>query len=174
MNPRVLMLAAVLLPRLMGAPPSATERELKAVYLFQFSQFVEWPASAFADRSEPFVIGLLGPDQLEDVLHEIVRGERAAGRPIEVRRVATKAEAARCQILYVAPGGVPPPWSGPDHPPVLLVGETEEFLRAGGVMRFHMTGNRVRLHINLPAAQRAGLSVSSKLLRIAAKVEPVP
>lgn len=158
-------------PGLLLGQAAVTERELKAAYLFQFSQFTEWPATAFGGADAPFVIGLLGRSALAEVLTELVRGERAAGHPIEVRQLASAAEAVHCHIVYIAPEAMSAQQFAADGRPVLLVGESDDFLRQGGAVRFVRSDSRIRLHINHTSAQRRGLTLSSKLLRIAAKVE---
>ncbi len=57
------------------------------MFLFYFSQFVDWPAAAFADERSPIVIGVLGDDPFDGALDQAVAGERVNGRPIIVRRL---------------------------------------------------------------------------------------
>lgn len=157
---------AGLIPR---SPAAPSELELKAVYLFQFSQFVEWPKSAFASPDAPFVIGVVGSDPFGGALEQLVRGEKAAGRPIVVRHLAAPTAISGCQIVYWGPDALGP--AADKDRPVLTVGEADDFLRTGGMIRFVRSRNRVRLHINVAAAQTVGLGLSSKLLGIAEKVE---
>lgn len=144
---------------------AAPEYAIKAVYLYQFTNFVVWPERDFDAASSPFVIGILGPDPFHGALEEVVRGARVGGHPIVVRHLDDPAEASRCQILYVDPRDDRDvrgrKWKA------LTVGETSEFLDDGGIVRFVTKNGRVRLQINLSAAKAAGLSMSSQLLRIA-------
>ena len=153
---------------------TATENELKAAYLFQFSQFVAWPESAWRDPDRPFVIGIVGESPLEPVLNRMIQGEQAAGRPIEIRRLAPTADARGCQILYFPPGREIALPADLGLLPILTVGEAENFLGSGGVIRFKLSHNRIKLHINLAEAESRRLAFSSKLLRIADKVERRP
>jgi hypothetical protein len=114
------------------------------------------------------VIGVHAHDALADLLEKVVAGEKAGGRAIEVRRLRGPEDAPGCQLAYL-PGEAP--WAALRAGAVLTVGETEEFWRGGGVIRFVFLRNRVRLHINLDAAREQGLSLTSKLLRIAERVE---
>ena len=90
---RSLRAFAVVATLLAAAPalPAPSEYQVKAVFLYNFSRFVEWPASAFAGPDAPFVVGVFGHDPFGADLDEIVRGETAAGRPLIVRRVRTAA-----------------------------------------------------------------------------------
>lgn len=153
---------------------TSAENDLKAVYLFQFSQFVAWPESAWSDPDKPFVIGIVGESPVEPVLSQIVQGESAAGRRIATRRVDQAGDADGCHILYFPPGAVVSLPADLHLRPVLTVGEDEDFLDSGGVIRFRLSNNRIKLHINLPMAQSRRLTISSKLLRIAERVERAP
>ena len=79
----------------------ATEYRVKAVFLFNFAQFVDWPADAFADSAAPFVIGVLGSDPFGELLDQTVLGEQLRGRPFEVRRYHTVDEITACHILFI-------------------------------------------------------------------------
>lgn len=161
-----LLLAMLPLARTQGAAP--TEYELKAVFLFNFSQFVDWPAAAFADSNSPLVIGVLGHDPFGSALDEIVRGETVNGRPLAVQRYATVEEVDTCHILFVDRserdrlGRILGLLKGRS---ILTVGDFEGFTLRGGIVRFMTVGNKIKLRINLGAAQSANLTISSKLLR---------
>lgn len=148
-----------------AAGPS--EYQVKAVFLFNFTQFVEWPASAFDSPTSPLIIGVLGNDPFDAALDEAVAGEAVNGRPIEVRRFATVEEVDRCHILFI---NIPEPQLASAletlrNRHVLTVGDSHDFARAGGVIEFETVGNKIRLRINLDAAKQADLSISSKLLK---------
>lgn len=161
------------------APVAAAEQapskefQVKAVFLYHFAQFVEWPAHAFENPESPLVIGVLGLDPFGSFLDELVRGEKVNGREIVVERYRWVGEIDRCHILFV---------SGSEGPrveqiartlrprSVLTVCDWEGFAREGAIVRLVMERSRVRLRINLDAAKAAGLTISSKLLRSAQTV----
>jgi len=148
------------------AAPSA--EEVKAAFIFHFTQFVEWPPQTFDGPDAPFVIGVLGDGSITEALTVMVHGERLGRHPVEIRRLRSPDDAAGCQIVYVA---------GDDNSlfraarlrgePVLTVGESDDFIAAGGMIEFFIEHNRVRLRINLAAARSSSLQISSKLLRVA-------
>ncbi len=151
------------------ASETAPEYQVKAVFLFNFAQFVEWPADAFADAKAPLVIGVLGDDPFGDYLDKLVQGEKVGQRPLQVRRFARAAEITGCHILFVSPGfddfeRVAASLRGRS---VLTVGDRDNFSRLGGMVRFVTVNGKIRLRINVVAAQEAGLLISSKLLRSA-------
>ena len=151
-----------------AAPPAPTEAQLKAVFLFNFAQFVEWPETAFPDERAPLVIGVLGDDPFGAYLDELVKNEQVGERPLVVRRYRRPQEAGGCHILFVGRNqAVHFDRLGAELPDrtVLTVGDTDTFNRLGGMVRFVNEGGKIRLRINVEAAKAAGLTISSKLLR---------
>jgi len=155
------------------AAPTASEVQLKAAFIFHFTQFISWPAHTFEDPNAPFVIGIVGDEPIDEALTEMVRGERVDGHPLQVRRLSRPADAANCQIVYSSGDGEEKFRAARFHgEPVLTVGETEGFLQSGGMIEFITEHNHVKLRINLPAAKAASLQISSKLLRVAQVLSP--
>ncbi len=160
-----------------ASPPAAAppEYRIKAVFLFNFAQFVEWPAGAFHDAQAPLVIGVLGEDPFGADLDEAVRGERIGGRALVVRRYRRVEDIGECQILFI---------SGSEADrlekilarlqgrSLLTVGDADNFNRLGGMVRFVTVNNKIRLRINVEAAKAAELVISSKLLRPAMVYNP--
>lgn len=166
------VLLAPLLAVLGAAPTTAApvpEYDLKAAFVFRFTQFVEWPDSALSRTEGPFLIGVLGDDPFGQALDRMVAGESVSGRPVAIWRGHDLDEAARCRILFV---GSPPREDLPailqrlDGHAVLTVGEAEDFTACGGMIGFALRGNRVELSLNPRAAEASGLVISSKLLRL--------
>jgi hypothetical protein len=146
------------------------EYELKAVFLFNFAQFVEWPATAFEGPESPLIIGVLGPDPFGASLEEAIRGETVQGRAIEIRRFTRADEIVTCHILFVGRTdgtGLEGVLTQLKFRPILTVGEAEAFARTGGMIGFVSERNRIRLRINRGAADAANLLLSSRLLRSA-------
>jgi hypothetical protein len=151
-----------------AAVAAPTEYQVKAVFLFNFSQFVDWPPQAFSDARAPLVIGVLGADPFGADLDEVVRGETVNGRPLLVRRFRRVEEIKDCHILFI--GGserarLEQILQALQGRSILTVSDDEDFARRGGMIRFTTDKNRIRLGVNLEAAVTAGLTISSKLLR---------
>ena len=157
-----------------GSPEPVGEYQLKAVFLFQFTQFVEWPTQAFAAAQSPLVIGVLGDDPFGPYLDEVVHDERIRGHPIEVRRYARIEQVERCHILFIS-ASERAHWAtifaalrGRN---VLTVSDVGGFARSDGIVLFAMRDGRIRLKVNVAAARAASLTISSKLLRSADIIE---
>ncbi len=152
-----------------AAVPSA-EYQLKAIFLFNFAQFVEWPSRAVAGELAPFVIGVLGDDPFGAYLDETVRGERIANHPIVVRRYRRAEEVTGCHVLFISRSEIAQMGqivAGFKGQSILTVGDVDDFNRLGGIVRFVTEQGKIRLRIDVQAAQSAGLKISSKLLRSA-------
>jgi hypothetical protein len=152
------------------------ETQLKAVLLYNLTQFVEWPGSAFSGSNAPLVIGILGQDAFGRVLDDTVRGEKYNSRPIVVRRCLKVEEAIGCQILFISSSEsakVPEILPQLKGRAILTVGDFDGFVRAGGMVRFSKSPqDKIRLKINADATKAAELSVSGKLLRVAEIIHP--
>jgi hypothetical protein len=155
-----------------AAAQASREYDLKAVFLYNFVTFVDWPKGA-VPGGQPFVIGILGQDPFGRALDEVVAGEKFNGLPLQLRRCRTVEEARSCHILFISgseAARLPAILQELRGRPVLTVADGPQFLEAGGMIAFS-TEARIQLHISPAAAQRAGLQVSSKLLRVAKVVE---
>lgn len=141
------------------------EYQVKASYLYNFMQFVEWPVDALA-ASARFNVCVVGLGRFGRALAPL-EDERVQGRQVAVRALERAADARTgvCHILFVAGGksAEAPPLQGG----MLTVGETPGFLARGGMINLVEVRGRIRFEVNAEAAERAGLTVSSRLLRLA-------
>jgi hypothetical protein len=162
------LLLALCLGAGVGYAAGPREYEVKAVFLFNFSQFVDWPDGAFGDERSPLVIGVLGEDPFGAALDEAVRGETVNGRPLAVRRYEKVEDVDACHILFIdrtQREQLERILDTLTARSCLTVSDAENFATAGGIIQFVTIDNRIRLQINLDAAKLANLTISSKLLR---------
>jgi YfiR/HmsC-like len=167
-----LLRSVLILLLLLVLPAGAQELEypLKAAFLFNFVKFVEWPADAFAGERSPLAICVYGTDPFGDTLDNVVRGETVGERGLIVQRPDALEDLRDCHVLFVSRSErsrLPEVLSRVQGAPVLTVGDTDGFLKAGGVINFVLEENKVRFQINPEAAERSQLKISSKLLRLA-------
>lgn len=147
--------------------------DLKAVFLFNFAQFVDWPPEAFTNGESPIVIGILGEDPFGKSLDQVVRGEKVRDRKLVVRRFSRVEDIGACHILFISRSEserIVPILANLKGKPVLTVGEFEGFATSGGMVRFLIDQNKIRLRINKDAVNAAGLTMSSKLLKAAHEI----
>lgn len=154
-----------------AAVPTTTiqeEYQLKAVFLFNFLQFVDWPATSFTDASSPFYVCVLGNDPFGHQLDDVMAGERLEGRPIVIERHEDVTDTSRCHLIFIAQDSVTRRQHSLEslqNKSVLTVSDADNFANEGGVIELDVQNNHIKLLVNLQAASEAQLRVSSKLLR---------
>lgn len=153
-----------------------TEYQVKAAYLFNFGRFVKWPETSGSVRGT-FAICVIGSDPFGSVLDSTVSGEHLDGKKVVVKRIASPSDALSCQILYIS-NSEEAKWSSIastlGRAPVLTVSDISGFTEHQGMVQFIVSNDRVRFQVNLSAAQKAGLSMSSELLKVATSVKGQP
>jgi hypothetical protein len=162
---------------LLSVSPSAhsqneesAEYTVKLAFLYNFTKFVEWPPDTYRDPGAPLVICVVGHDPFRQDLEGELRTRIVGGHPVEVRTLKPNDKLNMCQIVFVpvtekeqADRIV----RGLKGSRTLTVGEIQGFAVLGGIINLTVEGNSVRFEINLLAAERAGLKISSRLLSIA-------
>jgi|1186.fasta_scaffold45440_2 hypothetical protein len=150
-------------------PQGPTEAQVKAAYLYNFGKFVRWQAPAEADS---FDICVLGKDPFGPALTHTVAGERIQGTRIVARDLPSIAEASKCRILFISKSEesrMKPILAGAKGNP-LTVSDIPGFAEHGGMIGLVDIGGKIRFEVNLRAVNRAGITVSSELLKVAIKV----
>lgn len=146
------------------------EYELKAAILYNLSRFVEWPPSVYADSQAPTVLCVLGQDPFGDSLETLGQKHDASGRTVSIRRLKNEDGIRECQMLYISTSqrkAVSQILSRLKGLSVLTVGEMSHFAAQGGIIQFTLEDKQVRFEINLDAASRTDLKISSRLLMLA-------
>jgi hypothetical protein len=157
----------------LAAPPGAAppaERDVKAAFLCHFPSYVEWPAGTFAAPTDPIVVGVLWEDPFGPALDALVRNRSVGGRPLVVRRLSRIEDARGVHVLYVGtadPLEVAGVLSHLEGRAILTVADGERLAERGAVVNFRLEEQKVRFDINVAAAERAGLKLSSQLLKLA-------
>ncbi|MFQ5639976.1 MAG: YfiR family protein [bacterium] len=152
----------------------ATEYGIKAAFVFNFAKFVDWPDEAFVDATQPIVIGVVGRDPFGLNLVQTVRGKTVKGRNLVVKRFTRIEDLDFCNILYISSSEkkrMTRIFKKIKDSSVLTIGETKGFAYEGGMIHLFNMDNKVRFEINVKTAERAGLKISSRLLKLAKIVE---
>jgi hypothetical protein len=154
----------------LSAQVPSHEYQLKAAFLFNFTQFVEWPGSSFATDDAPWVIGVLGENPFNTYLEEIVSGEKINGHRVTVNYYKNTDEIKSCHILYI---NLPDAkkqelaLAGLEKRNILTVSDFPSFPQYGGMIRLFTRDNKIKIQVNLEASKAANLVISSKLLKLA-------
>lgn len=154
---------------------AAPEYQVKAAFLFNFSQFVSWPPRAFASATSPIVIAVLGRNPFGSDLIAIVRGERVGEHPLIVRQYGDVSEVDRCHILFIdrsESARLPHILAALRGRNILTVSDIDGSARTGVMIDLVRDDQHIRMEINNVAARASGLTISSDLLRLARIVGP--
>ena len=151
----------------------SAEVRIKAAFLYRFGEFVQWPPAAFAGPDSPFVIGVLGADEVGAELEQVVADRKIQGRSVTVRRLRRGESTAGLHVLFVGQAEsarLQDILSATRGQAVLTVTEGDNGLAAGSMINFVAAEEKVRFDVALPAAERGQLKISSRLLGVARKV----
>jgi hypothetical protein len=170
-----LVAACYVLPHAHAQQQAYSEDEVKAAFLYHFGTYVEWPAPANA-ATDPITIAVLGAAGVVDQLERFLPDREIQGRPVTVRQLDTVDDLAGDEILFIGPelnARLSDLIESVGQRPILVVSDAQDGLDHGAMVNFQLVGERVRFEISLPAAQNAGLMLSSRLLSAALRVETV-
>lgn len=151
-----------------GSPSG--EYQVKAAFLYNFAKFVDWPPNSFPDEKTPIALCIFRYDPFGGALDDIIRGKNIDNRRFVARRINEMEELKACQIVFVSAREdklLPEILNNLKGVNALVVGEGGNFAERGGEIQFYLENNRMRFSVNVDAVQRAGLSISSKLLALA-------
>lgn len=166
-----LALALVAWPALRSA--AADEDAVKAAFVYRFLRFVRWPEGALGEG--PVRLCVLGAPAVGEALEAIRARHAVDGRPLALRRLPAPARASGCHVVFVgaeAEAQLPELLGALGRRPVLTVGDLPGFAGQGGMIGLLQAGGRLRFAIDRGAAERAGLGLSARLLRLATEVRP--
>jgi hypothetical protein len=160
----------------------SAEYLIKAGFIYNFANLVQWPSSSFAQPDSPIVIVILGEDHFGTTLDRALDGKKVSARSFVIKRAKSVSELQRvlgpqkdCQILYVSASEMPHLSDAIQMlkgVPVLTIGETPGFARNGGIINLILEDNKVRFEVNVAAAKEADLNISSRLLALARIIQP--
>jgi hypothetical protein len=174
-------------PKAVADSTPSQEYQVKAAFLYNFLQFVDWPEEKFADSNEPIIIGVIGNDPFGNAFEPIV-SKKVKGRAVVIKRFNGLEELkksvekdklreietlTKCHLLFICSSEQKNLKeiidTVKDHS-VLTVGEMEGFLESGGIINWFVEEKKIRFEINTAAAERAKLKIRSNLLRLAKRV----
>lgn len=147
-----------------------SEDQVMAAFLLNFARYVEWPKDAFDRGDTPVTICMMGSKDFGEVVSRTVSGKTVDDRPVAIDQPKSLGETDGCHIVFIgrnfaeSPGATVAALGGSS---VFSVADQEGFASAGGIANFYRDGNRIRFEINPDAAKKAGLKISSQLLRLA-------
>jgi hypothetical protein len=175
----LITIAIVILPSLglqAHAQDSSVSSEylIKAGFIYNFANLVQWPVNAFAQPDSPIVIGILGEDPFGTVLDRVLAGKRVNSRVFLVKRLKSVVDLKECHILFVSSLEIAHLAEAihlAKGMPILTIGEIPGFAKRGGIINLVLEDNKVHFEVNVEAAKEADLTISSRLLALARIVQ---
>jgi len=174
---QLMMLAVILtgmaFPATFGRCLEGTEDQIKGAMMVNFIKFIQWPDHVTEQTGGKLTIGIFGRDSFGQTLDHL-EGRTIGDYRLSIRRFDNLDQLSQCQMLFICESEtqrVPQILSEVAGLPILTIGEDEDFLRSGGIIRFYMDKKHVRFEINKTAAQEADLKISAKLIEIASAFE---
>ena len=153
-----------------AAPKSEAEKQVRAQFVYNFANFVEWPEDAFAKPDSPIKVCLFGRVFFAPYLYSF-NGSLIGNRILEVSKADDMDDIrAGCHILYVGEDErvrLPTFWGQIRYIYVLSIGERQGFADKGGIVNILRTQDRVQFDVNIENALINGLFLDSDLLALA-------
>jgi len=142
------------------------EYKLKALYITRLADFIKWPEDV---KKKTFKICIDSTDKVAIQLKKIELDE-ILHRPVEIIAPPSDSSISQCDFLYIVQGKAD---SSLANTPVFTLSSQTDFSAQGGMIEFYVDQSKVKMRANLVAIKKAGLTVSSKLLRLLKIVEPL-
>jgi len=144
------------------------EYQVKAAFLLNFVQYIEWPAASFAKADTPITVGVLGADPFGPILEKTFQDEAVQGRKLVVKRSRQIEDLKSCHVIFVSKsesehvGNI---LTSLNDSSIVTISELDGFAGSGGIINFYFDDKKLRFEINPTAAQPKGLKISSQLLK---------
>ena len=154
------------------ASANVSEDDVKLVLLYKITRFIDWPESG-GSENPVFRLCLAGEDTFAAAQARL-GNRRIQSRDIHFSLIDGAGEILSCDAVYIADSArerVSELLERTADRPILTVSDAPGFVEQGGMVGLSIRNNRVGMHINVAAYQRAGLAISSQLLELATLVE---
>jgi hypothetical protein len=153
------------------APP-AQEYQVKAAFIYNFAKFIEWPPGVFPDSQAPLVLCIVGVDPFGLAL-DTLQEKTVKDRKLVIHKSTQVGDLASCHMAFICASEkerLAQLLNVLQQAHVLTISDGESFLQAGSIIDLITVNNKIGFEINMDAAQRAGLTISSQLLKLATTV----
>jgi YfiR/HmsC-like len=149
------------------------EYRVKAAFLFHFIQLTTWPDGSLGNAKDPITVCTVGKDPFDGALETTLQGKAIGTHSLRVQHFKSAQEVHGCQVLFIASSDAAQILTAIaelKNGTVLTVGEADDFATQGGMIGFRTVNDKIRFDINVQAADRAKLKISSRLLLLARNV----
>ena len=161
------LLTVVQLTTFFGFSDDQNEYTVKALFIYNFTKYVEWPEQ---NISPQFKIGVLGESPIVEKLTLILKGKKIYNRTIEVNEIKNIDEAADCQIIFISKNAsdkLKPYLDRFSQNEILIVTEDRNMAEKGAGINIIEKDQRMKFEMNDTAIKKAGLKVANQLYELA-------
>lgn len=155
---------------------TSDEYQVKAAYLLNFAKFVEWPPGVFSSPDAPITLCVLGKSPFGSML-DAIQGKIVNGRKVLVSLSMDVQNVKACHLLFIGASeeaSLPFILKELKNTKILVTGDMQRFAQRGGVIGFVIRDMKIGFEINVDAARRSGITISSRLLSLARVVHDSP
>ncbi|MGQ0697690.1 MAG: YfiR family protein [Panacagrimonas sp.] len=152
------------------------EAQVKAGYVLNFLRYTDFPWQRDRPADAPYRIVVVGDAALASALHIAATGGVAVNaRTLDVALPGGTQDLLAADLVFV---GRDRSAQAPDiirslaGRPLLVVGDGEGFIPAGGMIGLRLEGSRIVFDAHPAAIRGAGLMLSAKVLKLARHVHP--
>jgi hypothetical protein len=148
-------------------PAWAQKEKFHSIFLYSFSKYVKWPE---AQKSEKFVIGVVGASAIQKDLKSMAASKKVNGMPIEIKQFKSVSEITGCHILYVsasASGKIDQITTITQDQSVLIVTDKPGLAKKGAAINFVEVDGKIKFELNQQNAKSRGLKISGSLASLA-------
>jgi len=148
---------------------TAGEDEIKSALIYNFVKFITWPDASFKNPNEPFLICMMTEDRSSNMMKASLKDKEVKGRVINVALSDDVQSLKGCQVFFISSSQnakAAEVLSKIKSKYLLTIGESDGFAKSGGIIGLYKEGGKLRFEINVEAADRADLKISSKLLSL--------
>ena len=153
------------------------EYQMKALFLEQFTRFIEWPKSAeISDTTKPFIILVIGENPFDLILEMTYKNKKIKKKNVQIQYISTPAEIINCHILFISSSAknmLSEILTRTKDKPIITVGDSENFAQQNVLINFYSSGKKIKFEINETAVHFSGLRVSYILFNLAKIVNPL-
>lgn len=163
------LLATILLSNPLAAIAQASEAEIKAAFILNFAKFVEWSDEQQLSEQQ-FSFCFIGSDRYKKDIRKQIENKRVKSLATDAHFLSYTDSFEHCRVIFMRdlePSQLAYVMDSLGGLNILTVGESEQFMRSGGMIRFYANQGKLRFEINPSAAKKQQLTISSKLLNLA-------
>lgn len=146
------------------------DQQTKALYIFNFTRFIEWPDETFDEPESPVIIGVIGDPNIYKHVETVVKGGKIGHHPIITQHFISPEQIKNCHFLYIGlsdPDMVKSILDNKLYGSAITISDEPNFLRWGGAIRFYNEQEKLRFEINKESSEKSNVKISSKLLNVA-------